>query len=348
MEKTITFFNHLKTSFIKTDVVSNAANISYFLIFAIFPFIITILNLASFAGLNNQIILDAIAAALPPESSETIMGVIMDINKNSSGTLLILSVVIGIWSASRGILSIIKSINKSYNLEETRSFVRINLLAISLTILILLTIIISMIAMVFTSNVNRAIFIHFGFDPEHVKTLGILKYLVMFLFIFIVFTILYRFSPNYSKKESQKLKYSLAGALFSTTVWIFASSLFSLYIGEFSNFSSTYGSIGGVIITLLWMNISSMIMLIGGVINASFRRTFLEQDSHDKKISLTQEEFEYRNILKRLRYYDNLAIKTREHSFNLQVITLAILFFIHKIIIPNISKSFFKKNKPLD
>lgn len=292
MDKKKQFIKDFKTAYTEGDVSSNAAKISYFLIFAIFPFIITLLNIASFTGLNNQLILDNIASALPTQASEMVLGVINDINKNSSGFLLIFSILLGVWSASRGILSIIQSINEAYELEETRSFIKINLIAVALTAFVFTAIIVSIVLMLFAGYINDALANFLGLDFDTIKLINIVKYVIIVLLLVLVFTMLYRFSPNYETAQPHSIKYSLPGAVFSTVVWLLASFLFSLYINNFANYNKTYGSIGGVIVTLLWMNISASILLLGGVLNATLRRTYFSQDiktAHKKLVDRKKE-----------------------------------------------------------
>lgn len=272
MEKFKNFMVVFRSIYVKSDISSNSAKISYFMIFAIFPFIITLLNIASFTMLSNEVILSNLSSVLPKEASNMLLGVIADINQSSSGLLLIFSILIGVWAASRGMLSLIQSINVAYQFKETRKFMKLNLVAIMLTLFVITTVLISLGFIVFSDFVNQfittALHLHFSF----IAIVNIIKYFILICVLIFVFTMLYTYSPNYEKEEKDKFKNAVPGAVFATSVWLIVAIFLGLYLNNFANYNKTYGSIGGVIVTLLWLNISASILLVGGVINASIRK----------------------------------------------------------------------------
>jgi membrane protein len=148
--------------------------------------------------------------------------------------------------------------------EETRSFIVARGMAILLTVAMVFVIVVALLLPVFGREIGLFIFSNFGFSEQFLTIWNTLRWLVSGMILFIVFTALYFVAPN----KRLHIKDGLPGAFAATIGWIVASLAFSYYVGNFANYSATYGSIGGVIVLMIWLYLSGMIIILGGELNA--------------------------------------------------------------------------------
>ena len=160
--------------------------------------------------------------------------------------------------------SIVKVINRSYNVEEERGFITKRLIAILLTLAMMVAYFVALILPVFGKHIG--VFLsQFQLSDEFVSIWNALRFLVSSLIIFVIFIGLYWLAPS-----KRFCRTAITGAAFATIGWIMTSYAFSYYVDNFSNYSTTYGSIGAIIILMIWFYISGIIIIIGGDFNAYF------------------------------------------------------------------------------
>ncbi len=201
-----------------------------------------------------------------------VISLVMDTVANSSETLLSLSALTGIWAASKGLLALIRAINNAYNVEEKRSYIQLRLLAIVFTLALLVLLTIVLLTLVFGGVIGDKIVSYLGLTLNFMIFWEYFRIIFSIISMILIFALLFRFSPSIKNNgDSISFKNSLPGAAFTSIGWIITSTLFSYYVNNFSNYAKTYGSLGGIIVLLLWLYMSSIIIVIGGEINATIK-----------------------------------------------------------------------------
>jgi membrane protein len=261
----IPFIRNLYCRFEDDEVPAMGAQLTYYLILSFFPFLIFLIALLSFTDLNAQEALKSITRVMPNMSNKVILDSFAEIQRSKSGSLLSIGILAALWSASSGINAVIKALNKAYDAEEDRPFWQAKLLSIVFTIVLAIVIILSFFMLIFGELIGEAIYKFVSLPGSFQTIWSMAQYIIPLTIMIIVFIALYLYLPNIRLK----VKEVLPGAIFATVGWIITSVLFSFYVNNFSSYSKTYGSIGGVIVLLTWLYLSSMIILLGGEVNAT-------------------------------------------------------------------------------
>ncbi|MFF2754908.1 YihY/virulence factor BrkB family protein [Psychrobacillus sp. NPDC058041] len=258
------FFKHLISHIQNADITGLGAQLAYFFLLSLFPMLIFIVTLLPYLNLDEAQVFRFLENYAPKEVYMLVEGTITDVLRSRNGGLLSLGIIGTIWSASKGMNAIEKSLNRSYELEETRPFFIVRGLSVIFTLLMILLIIVALVLPVFGQQIGTILFSYFGFEKGFLELWNNVRWIISPLVIFIVFTALYWIVPN----KKLALKSVFPGAVFATLGWIIVSLGFSYYVSSFGNYSSTYGSIGGIIVLMLWLYLSGIILLVGGQINA--------------------------------------------------------------------------------
>ncbi|HBX23037.1 MAG TPA: YihY/virulence factor BrkB family protein [Desulfotomaculum sp.] len=249
----------------KNEVSATGAQLSYYFIISIFPFFIFLLTLLDYTPLTDQNTLQQLAELLPETVFAVVEQIVLEITRANNASLLSFGILGTIWTASRGTYALIRSINKAYETIESRSFLKLNMIGITATFALALAIMFSLGLMVFGKIIGTAVFQSLGMETLFFYLWSYLRYLIPFMLIFLIFSLLYLFAPSLPLR----FRDVYPGAVFATLGWIVSSQLFAYYVNNFGNFFSTYGSLGGIIVFLVWLYISSVVILLGGEINAA-------------------------------------------------------------------------------
>jgi len=247
------------------DVFDLAAQLAYYFLLSIFPLIIFIMTLLPYLPITKEDLLGIFETFAPGESMDIIESN-LDQVLSKNGTLLSIGIIGTIWSASNGLNAIVKAFNKAYDVEETRSFIVARAMSIVLTLGMIAVLVIALLLPVFGEQIGIFLFSQFNLSDEFLTVWRAIRFLVSPVILFIIFLALYWIAPN--KKMS--CVSAIPGAIFATIGWVVASLGFSYYVGNFGNYSATYGSIGAIIITMIWFYLTGIIIMIGGEINAYF------------------------------------------------------------------------------
>ncbi|HWI46912.1 MAG TPA: YihY/virulence factor BrkB family protein, partial [Rummeliibacillus sp.] len=163
---------------------------------------------------------------------------------------------------------------------ETRPFIIARFMSIVFTLMLIVLIVVALVLPVFGEQIGLFLFSAFGFEADFLVIWNKFRLILPPILIFIVLTLMYWTMPNIKLY----LRSVLIGALFSTVAWLFVSYCFSYYINNFANYSATYGSIGGIIILMLWLYVTGIILMVGGQLNAIMqqRRELLEMKNKNR------------------------------------------------------------------
>jgi len=284
-KKWFLFLSNLIYNIRKDEVTAIGAQLTYYLILSIFPFLIFFLNVVGHTSLAIENLLDDWIIVLPTETQTLLYKVIDEIAISSSETLLSLSIILALWSGSLGISAIIRAINKAYNLNRKRNYIRLKLLSLLFTVALVALLMIVLATLVFGEVIGNAIFTYIGAINVFYKIWKNSRKIIALSAMIIIFALLYKYSIAPRERRYIKLVHTLPGAIFATIGWIVASGIFSFYVNNFANYSKTYGSLGGVIVLLVWLYITSIMIVLGGEINGTYASLFIfgRENKRDSK-----------------------------------------------------------------
>lgn len=256
----------------KDDASGLSAQLAYYFLLSLFPMLIFLLTLIPIMNVKPETITDLISQNAPGDTAKMITGIINDVMNNANGGLLSFGLIAALWSASNGMTALMNAFNVSYEVEDARNPIVSKLLSVLFTIIMVLVFGIALALPVFGEQIGNYLFGSLGLESEFKWVFNLVKIVLPVLVTFVVFTTLYALAPNIKLK----IKSVLPGALFATIVWLGASFLFGYYVNNFSNYSKTYGSIGGVIVLMLWLYLTGFIIIIGSQINAIIHKDKLQ------------------------------------------------------------------------
>lgn len=248
------------------DLPGLSAQLAYYFLLSLFPLLIVLFTLLPYIPIPHQDMLGVVKDFAPGEAMDLIEKNVHDIMNHRNGGLLSFGIIGTIWSASNGINAIVKAFNKAYNVKESRSFIVSRGMAILLTFGMILVLILAIVLPVFGREIGIFLFSQLGYTTEFIKLWNTLSWLVSAIILFLIFTVLYWIAPN----VKLKCRSAFPGAAFATIGWIVSSIGLTFYVGNISNYSLTYGSIGAIIVLMIWLYISAFIIILGGEINAFY------------------------------------------------------------------------------
>lgn len=249
--------------------MATGTQLAYFLILSLFPFIIVFLNILSYTSLVREDILGEMIYYLPLETQKIISSFASEIAATSSQGLLSIAAILGLWTASSGLTPVIRAINRAYDYEETRSFIKLKLMSILFTIALLVLVTLVFLTLVFGELLGNKLFSILGRADAFRTLWAYMRIIIPLSYMVLIFALLYKFSPCTNKINEIPLSSTLPGAIFTTLGWMIISIFFSYYVNNFGRYAITYGSLVGVILLLIWLYISSIIIVLGGEVNAT-------------------------------------------------------------------------------
>lgn len=262
------FFKEIFKRYLEDEIPRSSAELAYFFLLSLFPFLLFLLTLIAFLPIPQSQFLSIIEEFAPIETMNLIKSNLSFLLSSHNEKLLGASILAAIWSASNGIMAIVRALNIAYDVKESRSFLVARLMAIMLTFAMIFVIIIALLLPVFGKIIGTYIFTTLGMSEEFVTIWNTLRWAVSSFILFSVFTYLYYFAPN----KKLKMNEVILGSIFATIGWAVVSLAFSYYVNHFGNYSAMYGSIGAIIVLMIWFYLSGMILLLGGEINAMMHR----------------------------------------------------------------------------
>ncbi|MGN8646863.1 YihY/virulence factor BrkB family protein [Gracilibacillus sp. HCP3S3_G5_1] len=262
------FIKRLIERLTRDEVPGIAAQLSYFFLLSLFPFLLFLVTLVGYLPFNEIGVINFISQYAPDEIVTLVSDNLTEIIHNRNGGLLSIGIIGTLWSASNGVNALVRSFNKAYDIEEKRSFIVMRAISIVLTIAMLLVIIVAFLLPIFGRMIGVYLFSFFGLSEDFLNVWNTLRWVVSSVIFFIVLIMLYRLAPS----KRVYFKHIYVGALFATTCWQLTSLAFSYYVSSIGNYSATYGSLGGVIILMIWFYLSGIIVITGGEINAQIER----------------------------------------------------------------------------
>ncbi len=211
---------------------------------------------------------EALTADLPPEAAATITQAFSSFAEQDGTALgfgFALTVLLALWSASGGVGTLIKAVNIAYDEKDDRGFIKSKALSLVMTIGAIVFVILSLgLVAVVPPLINAA-----GLGPAGTILAQVTRFLLLVVLVSVALALIYRVAPS---RADAKIAWVSPGALVAAAVWLLASIGFSVYVSNFGSYNTTYGSLAGVVILLLWLYLTAFIILMGAEINAESER----------------------------------------------------------------------------
>jgi membrane protein len=251
---------------IADDLLGLSAELAYYFFFALFPALLVLISILSYVPVHH--VMDAIMATLgriaPGDVMSILRGQVSRIAGSSQTGLLTLGIVGALWTMSSALTAIVDALNRTYDIQESRSWWKVRLLAIGLILALSLFIIASTVIVLAGPALADYAAGWIGFGRGLMLLWWIVQWPLAFAFVSFAVAVIYYYAPD----AEQEWIWITPGSVAATTIWIVVSLGLRYYVANFGSYNATYGAIGGIIVLLLWFYVSAFAVLLGAELNA--------------------------------------------------------------------------------
>jgi len=256
----------------RLKISDHAAALTYYSILAVFPAMIVFVSLLGIFGDQDTIdsLLGIIEDLAPGDAATTFEGAIEGaVNSSKAGLAFVIGLALALYSASGYIGAFSRASNDIYEVRETRPFWKTLPRQVALTAFLMVGLASTLLALILTGPLADAIGEEIGIGNTALDVFSIVKWPLLATVVSVLFAVLLHEGPNVDRPYRELVP----GAFLAMLLWLLASSAFALYVANFGSYASTYGSIAGVIIFLVWMWISNLALLVGATFNVELSRS---------------------------------------------------------------------------
>jgi len=249
-----------------------AAALTYYGVLAIFPALIVLVSVLGLIGSSaTQPLIDNLGAVAPGPAKEIFTNAIENLqgNQGAAGVAFVIGLLGALWSASGYVAAFMRASNAIYDIEEGRPIWKTLPVRVGLTLVLLVLLAISTIAVVLTGGLAQKVGDVIGLGDTAVTVWNIAKWPVLLLVVSFMFALLYWAAPNVKQPG---FRWVSPGGVAAVIGWLIASGAFALYVGNFGSYNKTYGALAGVVVFLVWLWISNIMVLLGAEFNAELER----------------------------------------------------------------------------
>ncbi|MEC5425983.1 YihY/virulence factor BrkB family protein [Virgibacillus sp. C22-A2] len=281
MSKLKNYMKDFSTKFKEDNVPVLAAAQAYYYLLSIVPLLIVCFAIIPYLNINPNDAITFIENVLPSEMASIFEENIVSLVETPRGGLLTVGIIGALWSSSAGINAFIKSTNEAYGVAETRNFLVVRLVALGLTIGMIAALVIAILLPVFGNVILGLIESITGISGSMLILFQLLRWTVSIIVLTALLIMLYRFAPD----KKLPVKHIIPGALVASILWQIVSLGFSFYVSNFGNYSATYGSLGGIIILMIWFFLTGLILMTGAVVNVLYHRNYIQKEPEHHHVS---------------------------------------------------------------
>jgi len=249
-----------------------AAALTYYGVLAIFPALIVLTSVLGLIGESaTQPLLDELGKIAPGPANDILTSAIKNLqgDQGAAGVLFVVGLLAALWSASSYVAAFMRASNAIYDMEEGRPVWKTLPVRVGMTIVLLLLLVITTLAVVLTGGIAQKAGDVVGLGSTAVTVWNIAKWPVLLLIVSLMFAFLYWAAPNVKQPG---FRWVSPGGILAVVGWLIASGAFAFYVSNFSSYNKTYGALGGVIVFLVWLWISNIMILLGAEFNAELER----------------------------------------------------------------------------
>jgi membrane protein len=268
----------------KDDIFGRAAQLSYYFLLALFPLLLFLTSVigmivGSGTGLRHSLF-NYLGKVLPASASNLVSTTMFEVSTTSGGGKISFGILAALWAASAGMSAISESLNVAYHVKETRPWWKQRLTAISLTLILAVLIIAALVIVLYGGRLADVLASHLGFGSAFVWAWKIAQWPIVLIFLFIAFAMIYYWAPDL---KDQDWRWITPGSLVAVVLWLLVSFAFRLYLHYFDSYSKTYGSLGAVIVLMLWFYFTGAAILIGGEVNSDIEAAAAREGAPEAK-----------------------------------------------------------------
>jgi membrane protein len=250
-----------------------AAGLTYYAVLAVFPALLALFSVLGLVG-QGQKAVTAITDIMKPLVSQDTLNTFTPVleslaQSQGAGLALVIGVAGALWSASGYVGAFGRAMNRIYEIDEGRPFWKLRPLMLLITLGAVLLSALVLVMLIVSGPLAESIGTKLGVGSTAVTAWNIVKWPVIGLIVMMVVALLYYATPNV---KQPKFKWISVGAAIAILIWVLASIAFAFYVSNFSNYNKTYGSLAGVIVTLLWLWITNLALLLGAEVDSEMER----------------------------------------------------------------------------
>jgi membrane protein len=262
---------------LEDDLIGRASGLAFDFLLALFPLLVFLLSLFGlFASRSIQLrtgLLSYFADFLPPLAFQLLKNTTEELAKTASEEKLTIGVLLALWLASAGVASMISTLNVAYRVKEVRSWFKVRAIALGLTLLISILMFLALCIVLAGGTLIDWIGKELHLASEMVVIWNALQWPAAALFVVFSYALIYSCGPN---AQRRRWYWITPGSAFGAFLWLAASAGFRIYLRYFNTYTATYGSLGALVILVVWLYVAGLAFLIGGEINANLERAVIE------------------------------------------------------------------------
>ncbi len=268
----------------RNDLINRAYELAYNFLLAVFPMLLFLLGLLGMlASEGSKLRTDLFyyfQLVLPPAAYQLLVQIIREVTPSSTGGKLTFGLLFALYSGSAGMTQLMSTLNAAYEVREGRSWIRVHLVSLALTLSMAVLLIAALFLVLAGGQMVASAGKALGFNEAAWIAVKVLQWAVALSFVIFAFAAIYYFAPNV---EEQHWYWITPGSVVGVAMWAVASAAMRLYLHFFNSYSKTYGSLGAVIILMLWFYLTGLSFLIGSQINATIEHAAAEHGHVEAK-----------------------------------------------------------------
>src|SRR5215213_6622153 len=251
------------------DIFGRAAQLSYYFLLALFPLLLVLINVLGYLAQEGtafrEQLLTYLAALMPRSAIALVRNTLNEISTASGTGKLSFGLLAALWAASNGMGAISDTLNTAYNLKERRPWWKVRIISVCLTIALAILILAALAIVLYGGTIGEALAARYGFGDLFTIVWKLVQGPIALVFVLTTFNLIYNFAPDLPPGARHWIT---PGAFVGVGLWLIVSFGFRAYLSFFDSYSLTYGSLGAVIVLMLWFYLTGVSILLGGKINA--------------------------------------------------------------------------------
>lgn len=251
------------------DIFGRAAQLSYYFLLALFPLLLVLINVLGYMAQEGtafrEKLLTYLAAVMPRSAIVLVRTTLTEISDASGTGKVSFGLLAALWAASNGMGAISDTLNTAYNVKEKRSWWKVRIISVCLTMALSILILASLAIVLYGGTIGEALAARYGFGDFFTLAWKIVQWPIALVFVLTTFNLIYNFAPDLPRGARSWIT---PGAFVGVGLWLLVSFGFRAYLSFFDSYSVTYGSLGAVIVLMLWFYLTGVAILIGGEVNS--------------------------------------------------------------------------------